>query len=125
MMTTRELLNTVINANLSDDVTEKATALLEQLDKRNAKRASTPSKTAVANEPIKAEIVKIVADGNKTASEIGTALEISTQKASALLRQLVENGTLYAEEVKVPKKGKVKSYGIVEGAQYLPHEVEA
>ncbi len=125
MMTTRELLNTVINANLSDEVTEKAQALLLQLDKRNEKRASTPSKTAIANEPIKAKIFTLLSDGNKIASEVATNLEITPQKASALLRQLVESGVLYSEDVKIPKKGKVKSYGIAEGAQYLPHEVEA
>lgn len=122
-MTNREFLNAIVDANLSDEITTRAHELLAQMDKRNAKRASTPSKTAVANEPLKAEIVKIVADGNKTASEVGMALEISTQKASALLRQLVENGTLYAEEVKVPKKGKVKSYGLVDKNEYLDREV--
>ena len=44
------------------------------------------------------------------ASEIAVALEISTQKTSALCRQLVENGTLNAEDVKVKGKGKVKGY---------------
>lgn len=125
MMTTRELLNTVINANLSDEVTEKAQALLLQLDKRNEKRASTPSKTAIANAPLKQSIVKLISEKNMTAPEVGVALEVSTQKASALLRQLCEDGVLTSEEIKVPKKGKMKSYSLVEGAQYLPHEVEA
>ena len=125
MMTTRELLNTVINANLSDEVTEKAQALLLQLDKRNEKRASTPSKTAIANAPLKQSIIKLISEKNMTAPEVGVALEVSTQKASALLRQLCEDGVLTSEEIKVPKKGKMKSYSLVEGAQYLPHEVEA
>ena len=110
MMTTREFLNAVIEANLSEDATEKATALLAQIDKRNEKRAGTPSKTAVANEPIKASIVNLLNDQPKTAAEIGTVLEISTQKASSLLRQLAESGAVVATEVKVPKKGKVKGY---------------
>lgn len=125
MMTTRELLNTVINANLSDEVTEKAQALLLQLDKRNEKRASTPSKTAIANAPLKKSIVTLVSEKSMTAPEVGVALEITTQKASALLRQLCEDGVLTSEEIKVPKKGKMKSYSLVEGVQYLPHEVEA
>ena len=125
MMTNRELLNAVINANLSDEVTEKAQALLLQLDKRNAKRASTPSKTAIANEPLKKSIITLVSEKSMTAPEVGIALTISTQKASALLRQLCEDGVLTSEEIKVPKKGKMKSYSLVEGAQYLPHEVEA
>ena len=110
MMTTREFLNTIIEANLSEEATEKATALLAQIDKRNEKRASTPSKTAVANAPVKASIVAMLGSEPKTAAEVGAALEITTQKASALLRQLVEDGTIVASEVKIPKKGKVKGY---------------
>lgn len=113
MMTNREFLNTVIEANLSDDATEKAKALLAQIDKRNEKRASTPSKTAVANAPIKASIVGMLTDEPKTAAEIGATLEITTQKASALLRQLAEDGTVSVSEVKVKGKGKVKGYTLV------------
>lgn len=114
-MTTREFLNSVISANISDDVTAQAQAMIANLDKRNAKRAATPSKTAVANEPIKASIVDLfVNGGSKTASEVAVALTITTQKASALLRQLVENGTLTSTEVKVPKKGKCKAYTLAE-----------
>jgi hypothetical protein len=113
MLTTREFLNTVISANISDEATEKATALLAQVDARNAKRASQPSKTAIANEPIKANIVALFDENTHlTANEVGTRLELTVQKASALLRQMVENGTLVAEEIKVPKKGKVKSYSL-------------
>jgi len=114
-MTNREFLNTVITANINAETTAHAQAMIEALDKRNAKRASTPSKTAVANEPIKASIVDLFAKGeSKTASEVAVALTITTQKASALLRQLVENGTLTSTEVKVPKKGKCKAYALAE-----------
>lgn len=122
-MTNREFLNTIINANLSDEITTRAQEMLAQMDARNAKRASTPSKTAVANAPLKKAIVNLVSEKNMTAPEVGVALEISTQKASALLRQLCEDGVLASEEIKVPKKGKMKSYLLVEGAQYLDHEI--
>lgn len=113
MLTTREFLNIVISANISDEATEKAQTLLAQVDARNAKRASQPSKTAIANAPIKASIVELFDENTHlTANEVGTRLELTVQKASALLRQMVENGTLVAEEVKVPKKGKVKSYSL-------------
>lgn len=112
-MTTREFLNTVITSAINDEMTEKAQALLAALDKRNEQRKSKPSKVAVANEPIKASIVEFVtANGQKVSSEIAEGLNISTQKASALCRQLVEDGVLKSEEVKVPKKGKVKAYAI-------------
>lgn len=113
-MTTREFLNSIISANISEEVTNYAKEAVAKLDARNAKRASTPSKTAVANEPIKAQIMDYLADkGATTSTEIGGAVGISTQKASALLRQLTENGLLTSEEVKVPKRGKVKAYRIV------------
>ena len=112
-MTTREFLNTVITSAINDEMTEKAQALLAALDKRNEQRKSKPSKVAVANEPIKASIVEFVtANGQKVSSEIAEGLNISTQKASALCRQLVEDGVLKSTEVKVPKKGKVKAYTI-------------
>lgn len=114
-MTNRELYTAIINANLSDEITEKAQSLLTQLDARNEKRASTPSRTALANEPIKTAILDLYSDEVKTltASEVSAHLEITTQKASALLRQLVESGRLTAEEVKIPKRGKVKAYSLV------------
>ena len=124
-MTNREFLNAVINANLSYEITARAQGMLQQMDARNAKRASTPSKTAVANAPLKTKIVELISEKSMTAPEVSVALEITTQKASALLRQLCEDGVLTSEEIKVPKKGKIKSYSLVEGAQYLPHEVEA
>ena len=124
-MTNREFLNAVINAEISDELTAQAQDMLAKLDARNAKRAATPSKAAVANEPIKAKIVELLSDATElmTASQVGESLEISTQKASALLRQLVEVGTLISEEVKVPKKGKQKGYTLAERAQYLDHEI--
>ena len=112
-MTTREFLNTIIEANINEDVTAQAQAMIATLDKRNAKRAATPSKTAVANEPIKASIAELLTSGSKTASEVAVALNLTTQKASALLRQMVESGVLASAEVKVPKKGKCKSYSVV------------
>lgn len=124
-MTNREFLNAVINAEISDELTAQAQDMLAKLDARNAKRAATPSKSAVANEPIKAKIVELLSGATElmTASQVGESLEISTQKASALLRQMVEVGTLISEEVKVPKKGKQKGYTLAEGAQYLDHEI--
>ncbi len=112
-MTTREFLNSVLNAHINPEVDDAAKALLEKLDARNAKRASTPSKTQLANEPIKSAIVTLIGAKSMTASDIGANLDISTQKASALCRQLVESGALEVGEVKIPKKGTVKIYSVV------------
>ena len=104
--------------NAPADVVAKAKAELAKMDAANAQRKSKPSKTALANEPIKAAIVNLLTEnGAMVASAIGTALtngevEVSTSKASALCRQLVEDGTLSVAEVKVKGKGAVKQYSI-------------
>ena len=112
-MTNREFLNAVITSAISDEMTEKATALLKAMDAKNEARKAKPSKTAIANEPIKQAIVNALeGKGVQTAAEVGATLNITTQKASALLRQLTEDGILTVSEVKVPKKGKVKGYAV-------------
>ena len=112
-MTKREFLNAVIELNANEELSTFAADEIAKLDKRNQAKSSKPSKVAVANEPIKANIVDFIRDKeNVLASDVAVGLEISTQKASALCRQLVENGVLTSVEVKVPKKGKVKAYNI-------------
>lgn len=113
-MTNREFFNAIISANVNEELTAHATAELEKLDKRNAQRSSKPSKTQLANEPIKARLLEILAVKPMTASEIHEVdTDLSTQKISSLCRQLVEAGKLAVEEVKIPKKGKQKQYSLV------------
>ena len=112
-MTNREFLNTIANAeSLSDEIKAFANAEIAKMDKRNAKRSSKPSKTAIANAPIKAAIIEAIGESETamTAADLGVACEISTQKASALAVQLAKEGRLTAVEVKVKGKGKVKGY---------------
>jgi len=112
-MTNREFYNAIVNGTMNDEIKAFASEAIVKLDERNAKRNSRPSKTAIANEPIKEEILKLFAENQKLlASEVGTALNISTQKASALLRQLVESEKLSVSETKVAKKGVQKIYRI-------------
>jgi len=112
-MTTREFLTTVLSANLSDEANEKAQALIAALDKRNETRSSKPSKRQLENQPIREMILGYLNESEpKTAADIGEHCGITTQKASALCLQLQKEELLTAEEVKVPKKGKVKGYRI-------------
>ena len=113
-MTNREFFTAIAsNATLSAELVKFAEEAIVKLDKRNASRSSKPSKTAIANEPIKASIVEYVTDhANALASDIAVACEISTQKASALCVQMVKDNVLTVCEVKVPKKGKVKAYSL-------------
>ena len=110
-MTNREFFTAIVSANVSDELTAFAQEAIAKLDKRNEARSSKPSKVALANAPIKEAILAFVAENEDAiASAIATGCEVSVQKASALCRQLVEEGKLTSQEVKVPKRGKVKAY---------------
>ena len=113
-MTNREFYQAIVEgATVTAELATFAAEQIEKLDKRNEKRAATPSKTAIANEPIKAKIVEFLTGRPLTpANIIAEGVEITTQKASALCRQLVETGTLVVEDIKVAKKGKVKGYAL-------------
>lgn len=113
-MTNREFYTAIAQGAMNDELIAFAQEAIVKMDERNAKRSSKPSKTAVENEPIKAQIVEFITNRNEfcIAGAIAEALEISTQKASALCRQLVADGKLVEKEVKVPKQGKRKAYGI-------------
>lgn len=108
-MTRREMFEAIVNGNITEEVVAMAQNEIVKMDERNAKRKNTPSKTALANEPIKAQIKSILTDEPHTASEIANTVGISTQKASALLRQI---DGLTVTEVKVKGKGKVKGYAL-------------
>ena len=116
-MTKREFLNEVIavidgtsEVNVLE-LKEFAKAEIVKLDERNASRSSKPTKTQIENEPIKEKILEVLSTGERmVASAIAERLEISTQKVSALCRQLVESKKLKVEDVKIPKKGKQKAY---------------
>ena len=106
-MTNREFFNAVIANEITDEVIAHATESLTKLDERNAKRASKPSKTQIANEPIIKAIAEILTDEPMLASKIAELCEISTQKASALVKK-VEG--VQSVDVKVKGKGTQKGY---------------
>ena len=110
-MTRREMFEAIVNGNITEEVVEMAKSEIVKMNERNAKRASTPSKTAVANEPIKASILEFLADREAhLAKEVGEALGITTSKASALCGQLVKEEKVTASEIKVAKVGKRVAY---------------
>lgn len=88
------LENVLTNCTLDTEVAEKLTALKAALVKRNAKTgARKPTKTQRENAEIKAQIAEFLTGKDPMkAGEIATAFEISVQKASALLKQLVDEG---------------------------------
>ena len=92
-MTYVEALNVALEAVENAEAVERLEALKAQLEKRNASRGQT--KTQKANEGLKAEILAFVGEaGPVRAGEVGTHFGVQVQKASALLKQLVEAGKL-------------------------------
>ena len=111
-MTNREFFTAIVNSEVSDELKAFATDAIAKLDARNAKRASKPSKKSIENEPIKASIREFLTDGSHLASEIAKGLDLSVSKVSALCRQMVSDGLLTVEDVKVKGKGTQKSYSL-------------
>lgn len=112
-MTNREFYKAVIEANINADLTAHAEKEIEKLNARNEKRSTTMNKTQKENVEIKKSILAVLsADKVKTANEVGVKCGISTNKASALLRQLVLDKVAIDSEVKIPKKGRVKGYAL-------------
>lgn len=108
-MTRREFFEAVMAVEgIESELHDFAANEIEKLNARNAKRSSTPSKRALANEPIKEEIVKVLTHDAQSASEIAEKVGISTQKSSSLLRQI---DGLTVSELKV-KGRKVKGYAL-------------
>lgn len=117
-MTNREFYNAIINGSMTDEVKAHATEALSKLDERNQKRSSKPTKAQLENEPVKTAIVDyLTIHGGAVAADIAAEVDITTQKASALCRLLVEDGVLTVEEVKVPKKGKCKKYSLADAVE--------
>lgn len=115
-MTNREFYTAIASSTtLPTELIEFAAAAIEKMDNANAKRKSTPSKTAIANEPLKEQLLnEILSLEPMPTNNVAAALGVSNQKASALLRQLVADGKVIAVEDKVPGKGKQKFYSLVD-----------
>ena len=113
-MTNREFYTAIVEGKLTDDVKEFASSAIVKLDNRNANRSAKPSKTQQENAPIKQALLDHLVATNCafTEAELGVALNITHNKAGALARQLVAEGLVKADEVKIPKVGKRKVYSI-------------
>lgn len=117
-MTNREMLLAVVNGEVTEEVVAQAQEALNALDAKNEKRRnSANSKKELENAPLRHKVMEFMADrtGVVLASEVANHLGVSSSKASALLKQLVANGSLEQMEVKVPKVGKRMAYSLVKG----------
>lgn len=113
-MTKREMLEMVIAGTINDEVIEMAQKEIASLDAKNAKAKEKRIEKQAENAPIKEAIVNFLRNGKADAASVGIACEISTSKASAMLRQLKEAGVVVATAEKVAKRGAVNFYSLVE-----------
>lgn len=118
-MTKREFYSMIVKGEIDEQVKLFASEELEKMDAANEKRRNTLSKKAQENLPLLQQITdEILTDEPKTATDVAAVLKVSVQKASGLLRRLVEEGKAVKVDVKIKGKGTQKGYR-------LPTEVEA
>lgn len=103
-MTYVDAVNFALNVVADEAVKEKLTALRDSLVKRNTADRK-PTKTQVANEGLKADILAFLADGEKhTVTEIMSGVsslaEASNQKVATLVTALVKAELVTREEIK-------------------------
>ena len=109
-MTYSVAIDNALAGNLTDEVVERLHDLQTQLAKRGSGKKSL-TKTQKENEVLKEDMFAFVSEnGQKRASEVAVYFGISGQKASALLKQLVDGGRLE----KVMEK-KVAFFRVAEG----------
>lgn len=109
-MTKRDFYTAIANGQITDEVKAAAEEYLVKMDEALEKRKNTMTKKQEENEAVKAQILEHLDTEPKTATTVGELVEISTQRASALLRQLVSDGKATVTDVKIPKKGVQKGY---------------
>ena len=113
-MTRKDFFNAVLEASISEDMNNFAEKELAKLDREAEYRHNTPTKKQRENEDIKATILTHFTAGVAlSGAEVAEAVDITAQKANALLKQLVNEGKISVEEVKNGKR-LVNSYSIAE-----------
>ena len=111
-MTKREFYTAVINGEVNEELVAFAEAEIEKLDAENARNAAKRAEKAKENEPYFEKILALVSETPVVASEVAAELEVSTSKASSLLRTMVKDGKI-AEHPEKIKSGKSKVNGYV------------
>jgi hypothetical protein len=91
------------NCTLTDEVKAKIEKMKTQFEKKNSAEKK-PTATQVANEGIKGVILETLGAKSMTITEMQKAnselAELSNQKISALIGQMVKNGSVNREEIK-------------------------
>jgi L-asparaginase/Glu-tRNA(Gln) amidotransferase subunit D len=103
MTNVKALAYVLANAELPTDVKEKVEKMKAQFEKKNSAEKK-PTATQIANEGIKGVILETLGNGSLTITEIqklnSELAELSNQKISALLKQMIAEGSVKREEIK-------------------------
>ena len=112
-MTQRDFFKSIMNGGtITDEMIEHATAELEKLDERAEKRKNYRTPAQKENDDIKEKILECFVDcPEMTGKEVAEKMAISTQKANALLRQLVNENNLVITQVANGKR-LINSYSL-------------
>lgn len=109
-MTYAVAIDNALNGNITEEVRERLEALKASLAKRSSAERK-PSKAQLANASLKEDIWAYVSEnGAKRAMDVAGHFEISGQKASALLKQLVD-----AERLEKYSEKRVTYFKVAEG----------
>ena len=91
------------NYDLPTEIHAKLEKMKVQFEKKNSAEKK-PTATQIANEGIKNLILEVIGNSSLTITEMqkinGELAELSNQKISALLKQMVENGSVVRGEIK-------------------------
>ena len=115
-MTKREFYTNIANGTITDAEKEMALAEIAKMDETNEKRKNKTSpkdaEKAAADAVIRENIFALITSDPQTAAGLGAQAGVSTPKAPAELRKLVDDGRVQKTDIKVPKKGTCKGYFI-------------
>lgn len=110
-MTRRQRLEAVINGEITDELVESCREELEKLNAQGAGAELTENQRK--NAEIGEVILHILADGSHLQIEAIMAelqTSMSRQKITSICTNLIREGRLKSEDVKVSGKGKRKAY---------------
>ena len=112
-MTQRDFFKGIMNGGtITDEMIEHATAELEKLDERAEKRKNYRTPAQKENDEIKESILACFVEGvPMTGKEVAEKVEITSQKANALLKQLVNENRLDVAQVANGKR-LINSYSL-------------
>lgn len=108
-MTIREFYQAVIEANINDELTTKATELTAALDARNEKRKSTETKEKKETAERRTAVLAFLQshDGAWTRDQISFEIDMDPAKVSGACKGLIDAGLVTKSEIKVEKARKV------------------